>query len=739
MRRLKVGQVLALATSLFIGPALYLLWVNYAAARVEIDFTRREVAGVAYLAGALHVQAALDGAMLAGARPPAVLADQITALETADGDFLACETASRETAGALREAAARPGSAADARLHLRALIVRIGDRSNLILDNVLETHYLTDALLNHVPELLDEETDRVLFISAAGPHDLNWQTGAQVALGSVQSALEGLTGALHNAGEDNADGRIRAHMKGPLAAMVHPLVQALSGKVVDGGQGFVAAADRFVASGASLLDAMLHERESRLWRAWLFSLGTSTLLLSVAGAAAAFLLGRCLVRPLAVLEWAMGELSQGNLDIDLPDEDGRGEVSRAMHTLHIFKLALSSNQAMLADRRAAEEARIAQHENIVGMTRTFSSTVGNRIEEVAVKAEALHATAHRLAIGSKAAMESAEAAQHQASQATRTTDSLAETASHMAATGHVIAEQMARSGEATRATAERAEQARAQVQSLDHVVAGTGDVVSFIHGLAAQTNLLALNATIEAARAGEAGRGFAVVAQEVKSLAAQTARATTDIARRINAVRQSANEVVGIIEVVADLASKMNDSASAIADAVISQGRAVADISSTVGEAASLTRNVAKAIAQVRTEAAESGAAVDEVLDSASNFASVSEGLRVETMQFLLVLGGDQRAHARYETDMPVTLILSGRPPLSCRLIDISKGGAAIACDQVLLAGTDLRIEGIGPKPITAVALESSKGKIHVRFKHLDEVSLSALESVLEDLSLWAA
>ena len=52
--------------------------------------------------------------------------------------------------------------------------------------------------------------------------------------------------------------------------------------------------------------------------------------------------------------------------------------------------------------------------------------------------------------------------------------------------------------------------------------------MTLIQTIAAQTNLLALNATIEAARAGDAGRGFAVVASEVKSLAGQTAKATTE-------------------------------------------------------------------------------------------------------------------------------------------------------------------------------------------------------------------
>ncbi|MCL7749706.1 methyl-accepting chemotaxis protein [Halalkalibacter alkaliphilus] len=73
-------------------------------------------------------------------------------------------------------------------------------------------------------------------------------------------------------------------------------------------------------------------------------------------------------------------------------------------------------------------------------------------------------------------------------------------------------------------------------------------IVSLITGFAEQTNLLALNASIEAARAGSHGAGFAVVAQEVRKLAEESGKATTQIASLINEIKSETNTAVSVVE-----------------------------------------------------------------------------------------------------------------------------------------------------------------------------------------------
>ncbi|PZW41081.1 methyl-accepting chemotaxis protein (MCP) signaling protein [Humitalea rosea] len=63
----------------------------------------------------------------------------------------------------------------------------------------------------------------------------------------------------------------------------------------------------------------------------------------------------------------------------------------------------------------------------------------------------------------------------------------------------------------------------------DRAAAVASAKVRAIQAITSQTRILALNATIEAARAGEAGRGFAVVAGEVKAIAGEVARLSTEM------------------------------------------------------------------------------------------------------------------------------------------------------------------------------------------------------------------
>ena len=163
-----------------------------------------------------------------------------------------------------------------------------------------------------------------------------------------------------------------------------------------------------------------------------------------------------------------------------------------------------------------------------------------------------------------------------------------------------------------------------------------GDVVKLIQNVAGQTNLLALNATIEAARAGEAGRGFAVVASEVKSLAVQTAKATEDIARHIEAVQASSN---GAIEVVHSIQGRMREISTRTSDAaasVLQQNAATFEITRNATNAARGTSAVVAVLGEVSEAAMGTRTAAETVLTASKSVDTSVGNLRTEIESFLV-------------------------------------------------------------------------------------------------------
>ena len=154
-----------------------------------------------------------------------------------------------------------------------------------------------------------------------------------------------------------------------------------------------------------------------------------------------------------------------------------------------------------------------------------------------------------------------------------------------------------------------------------------GDVTRVIASITDQTRLLALNATIEAARAGDAGRGFAVVAEEVKELAAATARAAGSIDVQVRAVQDGTRAAAEAIALVTGVLDDVARSQDAVAGAVTQQTLAGDQIAADVDEAARGSARMAELVSR-RVEA-EQRSFCEAALQAARDLLTSSGGVQL--------------------------------------------------------------------------------------------------------------
>ena len=173
-----------------------------------------------------------------------------------------------------------------------------------------------------------------------------------------------------------------------------------------------------------------------------------------------------------------------------------------------------------------------------------------------------------------------------------------------------------------------ATETNAIVTKLGRSSAEIGQVIKVITSIAQKTDLLALNATVEAARAGDVGAGFAVVANEVKELAKQTATATEDISRKIQAIQGDAKSAVAAIASIREVIGQVNDISGTIATAVEQQSATTSEMSRNVAEAARGSSEVAQNIQGVAQAAQSTSQGATDSQRAASHLTETSGQLR---------------------------------------------------------------------------------------------------------------
>jgi methyl-accepting chemotaxis protein len=417
---------------------------------------------------------------------------------------------------------------------------------------------------------------------------------AAATLAQVARDVEGYNAFSEQARTDELAGRVQA------ASVIITVTNAdISNKLMSDLGNAQQAADKQASAALASLEAKEQSMSTT-------AIVVGVLLVSFLVALAVMFL-RNVIHPVRQLRTRMEDIAEGDADLTARVSDDRvdefGDLARA------FNLFIERIQGIMIAFSESIVALLSASEALKAIT----VDTGANADRTAATAESVSTAADMVATHIQAIAAGAE-------EMGASIGAIASNAEHAA--------QVANNGRA------RAEETNARVQRLSVSSAEIGSVVRTISTIAEQTNLLALNAAIEAARAGDAGKGFAVVANEVKDLAAETARATDDITAKVVAIQAETGDAVEAIAEIASVISQISAIQETIASAVEQQNASTSEITRSAADVAGNAGEITTSISAVARAVSDTSVGVSASSETIAELGQLSASLSALVTQF---------------------------------------------------------------------------------------------------------